>query len=98
MSSLTAIGTPSSGALPAGSPPRVGLVGLQQRALAEHHAKGVQRGSSRSIRSQVQLDELARGDLAGGDQLGLAGDPGEGELDGVHRMRNLLNSARQSRR
>ena len=34
---------------------------------------------------QVELDQLARGDLAGGDQLRLAGDSRVGELDALHR-------------
>ena len=65
----------------AGAAARVGLVGFQPRALGEHDAERVQRAAS-SARDplEVQLDELARGDLAGGDQLGLAGDSGVGEI------------------
>ncbi len=42
---------------------------------------------------QVELDQLTRGELAGGDQLGLAGDSGKCEVGGVHWAGNLLNRA-----
>ncbi len=84
MSSLTAIGTPSSGRSAAGAAARVGLVGFQQRALGEHDAERVQLRVEARDPLEVELDQLARGDLARGDQLRLAGDSGVGELDGVH--------------
>ena len=86
MSSLTAIGTPSSGRLvPAGPAARVSLVGLQARAFGEHDAKRVQARVQTRDPLEIDVDQLARGDLARGDQLRLAGDPGVGELGGVHR-------------
>ena len=42
----------------------VGLVGLGQRPLADHRRKAFSSGSSRSMRSRLQLDQLARGQLA----------------------------------
>ena len=61
---------------------RVGLVGLEQRAFGEHDAKRVQLRVEPLDPLQVELDQLARGDLARGDQLGLASDPGVGEVGG----------------
>ena len=58
----------------------VGLVGLDQRALGEHDAEGVERRVEPRDALEAGLGQLARGELAGGDQLGLAREPGE---DGV---------------
>ena len=74
----------------AGAAARVGLLGLQQRAFGEHHAKGVQSRLRALDAPQTQLDELARGELPVGDQLGLSGDPGEGDLSCVHRCRQSI--------
>ena len=75
---------PQQRALSAGAPPRVGLVGFQQRAFGEHSLVGVQLLVVALDPVEVELHELARGDLPGGDQLCLAGDPGEGEVHCVH--------------
>ena len=64
---------------------RVGLVGLGQRALVEGDAIGVERRVEPPDPLQVQLGQLARGDLAAADHGDLAGGSGEGEVDGVHR-------------
>ena len=72
-------------ALAAGPPTRIGLIGFEQRALAEHDPEGVQLRVEPRDPLQIELHQLARGDLASGDQLGLAGDPGESELGRVHR-------------
>ncbi len=48
-------------------------------------------GSSRSIRSEVELDELGRGDLAAADEVGLLGGGQEGEL--VHSLRSSISTA-----
>ncbi len=70
-------GHPQERPLAAGAATRIGLVGLQQRALGRHHAKRVEsRGQTRDP-PEVELDQLARGDLARRDQLRLAGDAGE---------------------
>ena len=97
MSSLTAIGTPEQRPprrLPA-APRRASAWSASSRARS---ANTTRNAFSARVEPrdplEVQLDELARGDLAGGDQLGLAGDPGVGELDGVHRARNLVQSRR----
>ena len=60
-------------ALAAGRAARVGLVGFQQRALGEHDPEGVQQRVVARDALEVELDELARGDLAGGDQLAPGG-------------------------
>jgi hypothetical protein len=39
---------------------------------------------------QIHVEQLTGGDLPGGDQLGLAGDSGIGEVESVHRIGNLL--------
>ena len=67
----------------------VGLIGLQPRALLEHDPERVQLWVEALDPLQVEVDQLARGDLARGDQLGLPGDPGVGEVGGVH-ARNLV--------
>ncbi len=78
MSSLTAIGTPSSGRSLAAAAPGVGLVGLEPGTLGQHDAERVQPAVEAFDPLQVEVDELPRGDLACGDQLGLPGDPGVG--------------------
>ena len=57
-----------------------GRVGLLPGALREHDAKGVQLGVERRDALQRDVDELARGDVALADQLGLARHPGEGQF------------------
>ena len=64
--------------------PAIGGVGRGERLVGEHHAIGVQRGIEPLDPLQVQLGQLARRHLAVPDQLGLAGEPGEGEIGGVH--------------
>ena len=88
MSSLTAIGTPSSGAAAAlarPAPPAARRASAWSASSSARSANTTRNAFSARLRTldppQVQLDELARGQLAGGDQLGLAGDPGEGDLD-----------------
>ena len=78
--SFTATGTPSSGRSSPPAAPGVGLVGLGQRPLGHHHAEGVQLGVEPRDALQVELDQLARGHLAGADQLGLARDARECEV------------------
>ncbi len=63
--------------LPAGATACVGLVGFQQSTLGEHDPKCVQLTVEALDPAQVELDQLARGDLPGGDQLSLVGDPRE---------------------
>ena len=92
-SSLTAIGTPSSGrsrGLPA-PPTRVGLVGFHPRALVEHDPEGVQLPVIALDPLQAQVHQLARAHLALGDQLGLPGDPGVCEVCRVHWPGNLVD-------
>ncbi len=60
------------------------LVGLRQRALAVHAAERVELRVQPVDALEVGLDQLARRDLAGPDQLGLSRDSGEGQLGGVH--------------
>ena len=55
--------------LVAGAAARVGLVGLGERALGDDHAEGVQLGVEPLDPLQVELDQLARGDLAAAHQL-----------------------------
>ena len=62
---------------------RVGL--RPARPLGEHHAERVELRVEALDALQARVDELARRDLAGGDQLGLARGPGEDEVGGVHR-------------
>ena len=81
--SLIASGTPSSGASSPAAGAAVGLVRLGERPLAEDDAVRVDLWLDPLDSLQVALDELAGGDLAGADQLGLAGDAREGDL-GVH--------------
>ena len=80
VSSLIATGTPSSGRVVAAAAAAVGLVGLDQRALGEDDAEGVERRVEPRDALEVRLGQLARGELAGGDQLRLAREPG---VDGV---------------
>ena len=63
---------------------RVGLVGLGQGAVGEHHAEGVELGVRLPDALERRLDELARRDLAGGHQARLLGGAGEAEVGGVH--------------
>ena len=82
--SLIAIGTPSRGA---DSPPdraRVGGVGLGQGALAQHLGERVHLGAEALDPLEVELDQLARGDLAGADQLRLARSAGKREFLWLH--------------
>jgi hypothetical protein len=67
----------------------IGLVGFHLRPFGEYDAKRVQQRVVALDPLQIQVHELAGGDLARGDQLGLAGDGGEGEVQGVHRGRIL---------
>ena len=60
ISSLTAIGTPSSGrSASAAPPPGVGLVGLHPRALGEHDPERVQLPVVALDPLQVEVDQLA---------------------------------------
>src|SRR6185312_10991370 len=54
------------------------------RPLREHDPERVEDRVVTGDPVQVELDELARGDLAGGDQLRLPGDSRVCELDGLH--------------
>ena len=63
---------------------RIGLVGLGQGAVGEHHAEGVQLRVRLPDAVERRLDELARRDLAGGHQARLLGGAGEAEVGGVH--------------
>ena len=80
MSSLTAIGTPSSGRSIPARDAAGRLVGLEQRALVEHDAKRVDLAIQAPDALERVLDEVARRDVAGADELGLARDAGEGEV------------------
>ena len=82
VSSLIATGTPSSGRRVAAAAAAVGLVGLDQRALGEDDAEGVERRVEPRDALEVRLGQLARGELAGGDQLGLAREAGEHGIGG----------------
>ena len=64
--------------------PVVGLVGGPQRLLAEHDAERVEQRIEPRDAGQEQLGQLARGELPGGDQIRVAGEPGEGEVVAVH--------------
>jgi len=55
----------------------VGLVCLQASTLGEHDPERVQLAIQARDPLQIELHQLARGDLAGRDQLGLTGDAGE---------------------
>ena len=68
----------------AGAAARIGLVGLHQGAVGEHHAEGVELGVRLPDALERRLDELARRDLAGGHQARLLGGAGEAEVGGVH--------------
>ncbi len=60
----------------------VGLVGLGQRALGEDDAEGVERRVEAGDPLEVGLGQLARGDVARGDHLGLAREAGERGVGG----------------
>ena len=62
----------------------VGLPRLGPRALGEHHPVGVEQRVQALDPLEVELDQLARGDLAAADELGLARGAGKGEVGGVH--------------
>ena len=85
--SLIAIGTPPQRQLAVSPPRRVGGVRLGERLLGHHDAKGVQLRVETLDPLEVELDQLARGDVAGAHERGLAHDPGEGELGRIHRGR-----------
>ena len=82
--SLTAIGTPSSGRSSPRAAAPVGLLGVHERALVHDLAKRVQLRVEPLDPLEVEDHELARGDLAAADQLRLAGDSCEGEVIAVH--------------
>jgi len=65
-------------ALAASAAAAVGLLGLQARALAEDDPEGVQLRIQSRDPLQIQINQLARRNLAGGDQPGLAGHASEG--------------------
>jgi hypothetical protein len=58
----------------------VGLVGVRQRALGHDDPEGVQLWLEQLDSLEVELDQLARRDLAGANQLRLPGDPREGQI------------------
>ena len=83
VSSLIAIGTPLSGGAP--SPRRRSAASARrERLLGEHDAVARDQRVEALDPLQVELRQLARRDLAGADQLGLAREAGEGEVGGVH--------------
>ena len=55
-------------------------VGLGERGLRAQAAEGVERGLGRLDPRQRRLDQLDRAHLAGGQQLRLAAEPGEGDV------------------
>jgi hypothetical protein len=71
---------PEQRPLLAGREPRLGLLRLGQRPLGEHDPEGVQLRVEPLDPLEMELDELARGDLAAADQLGLAHGAREGDL------------------
>ena len=80
-------------ALAAGAAARVRLIGFETCAFGEHHAEGVQAGVVACDPLEVEVDELAGGDLSRGDQLGLAGDSEIGEVGWVHLPANVVQIA-----
>ena len=80
ISSLTAIGTPSSGRSLSRAHARVRLCRLQQRPLCVDRGEGVQLGIEALDPAERQLDELLRRRLAAPDQLGLAGHARERDV------------------
>jgi hypothetical protein len=66
-----------------------GLVCLGERLLGAHGAKGVQRPVEPLDPLQIELDQLARGDLPRPDQLGLARQSREGKVGVRHGPRTL---------
>ncbi len=62
----------------------VGLRGVHQRPLVEHRAEGVQLGVEPPDAVEVQLDQLARGNLPAPDHLRLPARAGEGEVVALH--------------
>ena len=78
--------------VPGGTAPLC-LLRLSARPLREHHPKGVEARVQALDSLQVQVDELARGDLPGVHELGLPGYPGEGDV----RLRHGGHSIRDAR-
>ena len=74
-------------------PPGICLIGLQARALREYDPERVQERVKALDAREVEVEQLPCGELAGGDQLRLAGDPGVSELGGIHRRANLRQNA-----
>ena len=62
----------------------VGRVGGGERLVGEHDAEAAHQRLEALDPLQVELGQLARRDLAGPDQLGLAREAGEGEVGGIH--------------
>src|SRR5205085_12229600 len=74
-------------------PPGICLIGLQAGALREYDPERVQERVKALDAREVEVDQLPCGELAGGDQLRLADDPGVSELGGIHRRANLRQNA-----
>jgi len=68
----------------AGGPATLSLLGLSARPLREYHPEGVQPRLEALDSLQVQINELAGGDLARANQLSLAGYPRESDLSLRH--------------
>ena len=95
-SSFTAIGTPSRGRSTPPPPPPRSAAALPARSRASAWSASIRaRSANTTLKAfnagfealdplQVDVDQLAGGDLARGDQLRLPGDPGVGEVDCVH--------------
>src|SRR5207245_9726643 len=62
----------------------VGLIRLGKRTLRHHDAIGVQLRVQALDALQVELDELARAHLTLANELGLACEAGESQIDLVH--------------
>ena len=84
VSSLIAIGTPFSGGASVAAA-GVGRVGRGERLVGEHDPERAQLRVEPLDPLEVELGQLARGDLARPDQLGLAREAGEGEVGRIHR-------------
>jgi hypothetical protein len=63
---------------------RVGLIGFDQGPLGEHDTEGVHTAVDPGDAVEGGLRDLARRDLARGDQLGLASGAGVGQVGAVH--------------
>ena len=68
----------------AGATPRVCLLRIGERALDHHSAKGVELRLQPLDPLQVELDQLARGDLAFPDHLSLTSGAGKGQVIVLH--------------